>query len=278
MVAGNRSDDEEAEAAPLRADGVESRCAVEAPKDPLQLRRRYSDPLIDDPHRDPILRGLFELDPDADVGRRILHRVVDQVPDRRLQLLDIAENNRARSGVILEFERVFVEMKARSCELDALACNIAEINTAAPFAPESRSRAARTQDLLNRVQQPIAVFEHDAVELFALLRIELARLQRLQIQTDGRHGSFQLVRDRIEKGILLLVPADFTYQENGVQHHSRDDQAEEDDAEDRQHAHPPVQNDPADVERDCNGNETDAEDGEEDHRSPAAPDHGKRIL
>jgi hypothetical protein len=85
------------------------------------------------------------------------------------------------------------------------------------------------------------------------------------------------VRDGIEEGIVLLVPADLTHQKDGVQHHAGDDQQEEDDAEDREDAHPPVEDNPADVERDGNRDKTDAEDGEEDHLSPAAANHGKRI-
>ena len=43
-----------------------------------------------------------------------------------------------------------------------------------------------------------------------------------------------------------------------------------------EHAHPPVEDDPADVERDRDGDEADAEDDEEDDRSAAAGDHGIR--
>jgi hypothetical protein len=131
--------------------------------------------------------------------------------------------------------------------------------------------------LLDRVQQPIAVLEHDPVELAALVGVELTRLQRLEIEPNRGDRRLQFMGDGVQEGIVLLVPPDLPDQENRVEDHAGDDQQKQDDAQDRQDPHPPVEDNPADIERDGNGDKTDAEDGEEDHLPPAAADHGNRI-
>jgi hypothetical protein len=57
-----------------------------------------------------------------------------------------------------------------------------------------------------------------------------------------------------------------------------DDQQEEDHADDGQQPLSPVEHDPADIQRRGDRDEADAEDGEEDHRPPAATHHGERIT
>ena len=68
---GHRSDDEQAEAAALGADGDAGRDAVEAPEDPLQIGRRDADAVIGHAHRDPrrlARRSEPHLDPDVVAG------------------------------------------------------------------------------------------------------------------------------------------------------------------------------------------------------------------
>ena len=127
------------------------------------------------------------------------------------------------------------------------------------------------------MQQPIAVLEHDPVELAAPFGVQFARLQCLQVEPNRGHRRLQFVGDGVQEGVLLFIPADLADQKNRVQHHAGDDQQEQDDAQDRQDPHPPVEDDPADVEGDGNGDEADAEDGEEDHLPPAAANHPRRI-
>ena len=84
-------------------------------------------------------------------------------------------------------------------QVDAFARHLSEIDAVSCFAPEARSGTARAQDLLDCVEQSIAVLEHDAVELFPLVGIQFAALQRLEIQPNRRHRCFQFVSDGIEK-------------------------------------------------------------------------------
>ena len=57
------------------------------------------------------------------------------------------------------------------------------------------------------------------------------------------------MRDRVEKTILLLVLLNFANEKNRVNHDSRNDQAEKDDAEDQGNDFPPLEDNPGDVQR-----------------------------
>src|SRR6476469_7847877 len=215
---------------------------------------------------------------DANLGRRVLDRVVEKVPDSRLELLGIAEHDRGGAArAVLVLQRRVVQVKARPRERDALSRDLAQVDTAAYFTPEPRAGASGPQHLLNGVQQPIAVVQHDAGDLAPLVGVQLARLQRLQVQANGSDRRLQLVGDRVQKRILLLVPPDFAHQKDGVQHHPGNDEEEEDEAKNGQHPGLPVEDDPADVEGNRDGDETDAEDGEEDHRTPAPANHLRSL-
>jgi hypothetical protein len=74
------------------------------------------------------------------------------------------------------------------------------------------------------------------------------------------------VRDGVDEGVVLLVATDFAYEEGCVEDEPRDDQDEEDDAEDKQRHLAPVEQNPADVERQRERDQTDAEREEEDDR------------
>jgi hypothetical protein len=56
------------------------------------------------------------------------------------------------------------------------------------------------------------------------------------------------MRYRIEKGVVLFIPADLAKQEYGVEHEPRDYQREKDDAQHHQHNLAQVQQYPADVQ------------------------------
>ena len=97
------------------------------------------------------------------------------------------------------------------------------------------------------------------VELLALGLIDGARLQSFQIQPDGRDRSLQLVGDGIDEGVVLFVAADFAHQKDGVEHDAATDHQHQQDAQNQQDAVPPVQQEPADVENQEDGDQPDAE-------------------
>ena len=91
---------------------------------------------------------------------------------------------------------------------------------------------AGLQHLLDGLLQPVGVREHDAVELAPLRLVDLARLERLQIQPDRGDRRLQLVRDGVDEGVVLIVAAKLAHEEHRVDDDAGDDQGEGDDAED----------------------------------------------
>ena len=58
-------------------------------------------PLIGHPYRHAFVVDLFQRYPDIQPGGRVLHRVIEQVPDGSLQLVGIAEDDgRAAAGPV----------------------------------------------------------------------------------------------------------------------------------------------------------------------------------
>ena len=78
------------------------------------------------------------------------------------------------------------------------------------------------QDLLDGLQQTIAVLQHDAVEVLALGFIDRTGLEGFQIQPDGRDRSLQFVGHGIDERILLLISPDLPYQKESVYHDAAD--------------------------------------------------------
>ena len=104
------------------------------------------------------------------------------------------------------------------------------------------------EDLLDGAEQALGIFEHDAVEIAALRFVERAALQCFEIETNRRDRRFQLVGDRVEEAVLTFVALDFADDEDGVYDETRDDHAEENDAENEQPGAAFVEDDPTDVE------------------------------
>lgn len=115
--------------------------------------------------------------------------------------------------------------------------------------------SSRAKDLLNGMQQPIAVGKHDVVELVSLVLINISCLQSFEIKADGSDWSFEFVRNSVDEGIMLLVTPDFTNEEGCVDYETKDDREKEDDAKNEECDFAPVENDPTDVERDSERDE-----------------------
>ena len=142
---------------------------------------------------------------------------------------------------------------------------------------QALARPAGAQDLLDQVEQPVAVGEHDAVELPALVFGEFAALQRFEVEPNRGDRRLQFVRDGVDESVVLLVAPDFTHEKNRVEDQPADDDQEEDDAEDEQHPGTPVDDDPTDVERDGQGDQARAEDDEDQALASGPRDHGASI-
>src|SRR5258705_13852147 len=87
--------------------------------------------------------------------------------------------------------------------------------------------------------------------------------------------------DSIDKCIVLLVAADLTNQESGIEDQAEDDEDEEDDPKNKQGHLAPVENDPTDIERNCQRNETSSKRDEKRNRpetTTTAPNTHGRIV
>src|SRR3954468_7827602 len=276
MLACDRSHDEQAQAAALPADRDAGWNAVEAFKDPFELGRRNADAVIRHADGDIVVMQRLELDDNLGITLRVLDRVVDEIPDRRLQLLGVAQHGGVRR-VLDVLERLGGEVKARPRQLDALARELPQVEGHPRAAPQHRSGRAGAEDLLDRVQQAIAVLEHDPVELAPLDFVDLARLQCLEIEADRSDRRLQFVRHRVDERVVLLVAPDLADQEDGVHDAERDDDEEKDRAEHDQHPLAPVQDQPADIQRDRRRHQADPEHREGYGLPPAARYHRTKI-
>ena len=161
-------------------------------------------------------------------------------------------------------------MPARARELHAFLSQRAQI---LPFEREWRaSGLAGVQDLFDRLQQPLAVLEHHAVELaaaFVAHRVA-AREERFEMQADRRDGRLQLVRHGIHERVVLLIPPDLAHEECRVQDEARDDRGKQEDAQEERRDLLPGHHDPADVEPHGERDQRHTERDEERDRAAAA--------
>ena len=247
--------------------------AVEALEDPLQLGRRDADAAVVDAHRDRARRRLVELDRDpAPRAGEYLTALSTRFQTAAFSSSASPSTN-GRAAVRPARRRRSASAPSESACAPASTHSRAisrEVDAASGRRGAAASRQLPgAQHLLDRVQQPVAVLQHDPVELVPLGLVELARLQRLQVQPHRRDRRLQLVGHGVDEGVVLLVAADLAHQEDGVEHEPVMIEQEEDDAEDREHALAPVEHDPADVERDGDRDQADAEDDEEDRPTAA---------
>jgi hypothetical protein len=78
------------------------------------------------------------------------------------------------------------------------------------------------------------------------------------------------VRNRINKSIVLFVTADLTNQEGRVEHQTKDDDQEKDNSKDKKCNFPPVEEDPADIERNGQSHKAGAKSDKESYRFAAS--------
>ena len=102
------------------------------------------------------------------------------------------------------------------------------------------------------------VVQHATVKLAALGFIHVTMLQGLQVKADGSDRGLEFVGDRVDEAIVLLVAANLAQQENRIENQPRRDGAEEDYAQENFDAFAPVEDDPAESDRDCDAGEADA--------------------
>ncbi len=247
------------------------RDAIKTLEDALHVLGRNAHALVLHAQHDALLVRRFQLHAHVDAVAGILDGVVEHVKHGRAQIVGIAAHQQAVvAGCLLIAQRLRRQVMTGAGRVHAVAHQLAKIHFALVATRSLVARAPGAQHLLDRLRQPVGIAQHQAVKFLLLCFRNVPPLQRLQMQPDRGHGRFQLMGDGIDETVVPLAAPQLAHQKNGVDHHPRDDQRKEDDAEEQQHALAPVQDDPADVERDRQRNQADPQAEEKHDRSAAA--------
>ena len=152
---------------------------------------------------------------------------------------------------------------------------LAEIGFGAMLGAALVAHFAGLQHLLDGSEQAVGILEHELVELLALALVHFPALQRFEVQANGGDGRFQFVGDCVDEAVVLLVAADFAHEEACIQDQPKNDGGEEKYAEEKQDVFAPVENDPADIQRQSERDQANAQDDEKRNLLAAARDsHG----
>src|ERR1035438_4020937 len=95
----------------------------------------------------------------------------------------------------------------------------------------------------------------------------------MEIKTEGSQWRLQLMRDRVDKAVVLLIAPNLAHQEASIQNQSRGDGAEEDHAQKYLDAFPPVENDPSRTNRHRDRRQAHAQGEKDDHFGAASRTH-----
>jgi len=128
------------------------------------------------------------------------------------------------------------------------------------------------------MKQPVTVGQHYIVKLTALFVIDITGLQRLQVKPDRCNRSFKFVRNGVDKRVMLFVSPDLPYKKSRVKDKARDYSQEKSYAEDEQSYFSNIQDNPSDVQCDCECNETRPEYNKESNRFATATYTHRDIL
>ena len=276
MLAEDVLDEEEAETGALDAGGVAAGDAVEALEDAFLLAGGKAEAGVG--YADDGVGVLLDEQRDADVHAigGVLDGVFEDVDEGGAEIFGDAEDVQADgAGNRLEGDGVGREVVLAEDGGDGLGEEGLNLERAA--IAMALAELASFEDALDGGMKALRVGEHDAVELLPLVFVYGAALQGFEVEADGGDGGLELVGDGVEEGVLALVAADFSYEEDSVEDDAGEQGGEEDDAEDEQGDAALVEDDPADVEGDGNAGEQDSEDdGESDGTAALSEIHGRR--
>ncbi len=280
VLAGDGADQEEAQAGAFDAEDIAGRHPVEALEDSLQVQRRNAQAMIGNRKHHPRLAVEREMHLQLRPLGRILDRVIENVEHGGAQVLRVADHGELLGiRVHGELDGRLLQMVALQRGADAVANHVVEEQLQTDLVACSLAHLSRLEHLLHGGQEPLAVGEHDVVELLPLRLRHLVPLQGFQIQADGGDGGLEFVGDGIEKAVVALVALDLTHQKYGVQNQTGDQQQEEENADDQQDHAAPVDDDPGDVEGDGNRDQAGAEsDGKNDRISASGDTHTRQAL
>ena len=169
-------------------------------------------------------------------------------------------------------------MPLRACDSDAFVGELAQIDANlldrhAPFLPGA-------EDLFDQVHQPVAVLQHHVIELATLRFVYSgpARLQCFEVKPNRRDRRLQLVRDGVHERVVLLVPPNLADEKGRVQDEAGDDGGKHEAADEQRDQLSEREHHPADVERNGQRHQADAEGDEEGDDALAAGGYGHPVI
>ncbi len=256
MLAGDGADQEESDACAFDPDGMAAGHAVEAFEDAFELRGQKAEAAVGDGECDLGVAHDGDGADNMDAAGGVLDGVVEDVEDGGAQVFcDAADVETDGAGDRRKLDGFGGQMVALERDGDAIGDQGGEFEDGALVVAAAGAEFAGFEYLLDGAEEAVGVGEHDFVELLALRFGDLTALESLEVEADGGDGSFELVGDGVEEGILALVAAQFADQEDGVEDDSADEHAEEDDSEDQREDAAFVEDDVTDVEVDGDADE-----------------------
>src|SRR5205085_1359065 len=137
--------------------------------------------------------------------------------------------------------------------------DLADIDHCLRNVPVLVSGATSPQHLFNRQQQAFAVGQHDVIKLVTLFLVDISRLQRLEIETNRGDRCLEFVCDGVYESVVLLIATYLADQKGCVEHNAKDQDHKKHHPEDEQHDFTEVENDPTNVQRNRQRDQTRAQ-------------------
>ena len=280
MLADYVANQEEAEASAFDLDGVASGNAVEAVEDAFVLVRWKTEAGIGNAEGGPSV--VRDGERTADVGSvgGVFDGIVEEVDDGGAEVVGDALNMEPDgAGDGFEDDAVGLKVVTLEGDGDAVGDEGVEVDEGAVLQAMPLTQLAGFEDLLDGGEEAVGVGEHDLVELLFLLFRGCPALEGFKVEADAGDGGFELVGDGVEEGVLTLVTANLTNEEDGVEHDAGDDEQKENRAKDGEGKGTLVPDDPADVEGDETADDERAKGDIESDSSAASSDvHGLEAV
>jgi hypothetical protein len=271
VLEGDGANEEEAESGAFDLDLVIRGSAVEALEDTLELAGKEAEAGVGDGEFGPGIALDGEAAGDVNSFGGVLYGVIEEVEDGGAEVFDVGEDEEAdAAGDVLEGDVFGLEVMAEEHSGDAFGDEGMELDAGALLNALALAELSGLEHGFDGGEEAVAVFAHDGVEALALLLVAGMTLEGFEVEPDAGDGGLELVGNGLEEGVLALVAADFTDQEDGVDDDAGDEDGEEDDAEEVDGEAAAVVMDPGDVEDDGERCKTHAQRDEKRSGSAAA--------
>lgn len=273
VLACNGADDEESEAGALNVGSIVPGDAIKTVEDALEVGWQNANPFIADADSQAICSEQLKAHSDFNVaGGGVFHRIIEDVEKRAAQVFCIAfDDERCAIGIVDDVYRFFGKVVATTSFFYAGLRKGAHVQRQANGRCFALAGFSCAKNLLYGSEEPVIVLQHHAIELLSLLFIDRALHERFEIEANGSDGSFEFVREGVEKAVLPLGAADLADEKDSVDDHAGDHQDEKDDADDEKcWVAACVDDDPADIQCDGRRDQADAQHQEEANRTASA--------